>query len=355
MPENPPDGSNGPEWTNDPDLASRRFGGTVMWATDELFAEKENLVNPWPPRHQPETFGPKGQVYDGWETRRRREPGDDAAVVRLGLPGIVSGVVVDTAFFKGNYPPAVSVDACALDGYPGPEEVAAADWVPLVTRAPVAGHTRALFPIEGAAADRRFTHVRLTMHPDGGVARLHVHGSPVPDPRLLDTDALDLAALENGGRIVGCSDMFYSAPDNMLAPGLAAHQAEGWETARRRDDGNDWAVVRLAGAGVVRFADLDTSNLRGNAPGWAALRGCDTGSADPAEPGSWFDLLPRTRLQPDTRHRFVLPERREVTHVRLDIFPDGGMARLRLFGGLTERGRAELTRRFRESSAGPTG
>ncbi|WP_199430327.1 allantoicase [Qaidamihabitans albus] len=325
-----------PEWTNQTELASRRFGGTVMWASDELFAEKENLLNPWRPRHQPETFGPKGQLYDGWETRRRREPGDDQAILRLGLPGVLGGVVVDTAFFKGNYPPFVSVEACDVDGYPGVAELSETDWETIVPRSPVAGDAENFFAVH---SPRRSTHVRLTMHPDGGVARLRVHGAVVSDPRLLDLDALDLAALENGAVCTDCSDMFYSSPSNMLAPGLAAHQAEGWETARRRDDGNDWAVVRLAGAGIVRFAELDTSNLRGNAPGWAAL----SGSADG---GEWFELLPKTRLQPDTRHRFAVPVRQEATHVRLDIFPDGGLARLRLFGGLTGEGRESLRARF---------
>lgn len=323
-----------PEWTSKVELASRAVGGTVMWATDELFAEKENLVNPWRPRHQPETFGPKGQLYDGWETRRRREPGDDVALLRLGLPGVVHGVVVDTAFFKGNYPPFVSVEAVAVDGYPTAAELAQISWDPLVSRAPVAGDAETFFAVD---SPRRYTHVRLTMHPDGGVARLRVHGEVVPDPQLLDPSALDLAALENGADIVGCSDMFYSSPRNMLLPGLAAHQAEGWETARRRDSGNDWAIVRLAGPGVVRFAELDTSNLRGNAPGWAALSGSDARVSTLDDPSAWFELLPRTRLQPDTRHRFAVPQRREATHVRLDVVPDGGLARLRLHGGLTSR------------------
>ncbi|MER7863566.1 allantoicase [Amycolatopsis japonica] len=325
-----------PEWTALPDLASRKFGGTVMWATDELFAEKENLVNPWVPAHQTETFGPKGQVYDGWETRRHREPGDDQAVVRLGLAGAITGVIVDTAFFKGNYPPFVSVEACAVDGYPSAAEVAEADWDVLVKRGAAAGHTENFFEIGGS---KRYTHVRLTMHPDGGVARLRVHGTPIPDPRLLDLGALDLAALENGAVVTGCSNMFYSSPNNLFSPGLAAHQAEGWETARRRDDGNDWVTVRLAGAGVIRFAEFDNSNLKGNAPGWAALSGRDGD-------GEWVELLPKTRLQPDTRHRFALAAGPEVTEVRLDIYPDGGMARLRLFGALSERGRADVTSRF---------
>ncbi|UOZ10939.1 MULTISPECIES: allantoicase [unclassified Amycolatopsis] len=328
--------SDRPEWTELPDLASRRFGGTVMWATDELFAEKENLVNPWTPAHRAETFGPKGQVYDGWETRRHREPGDDQAILRLGLAGTVTGVVVDTAFFKGNYPPFVSVEAASVPGYPSAAELATADWDILVDRAPAAGHTENFHTVNGS---RRYTHVRLTQHPDGGVARLRVHGAPIPDPDLLDLDALDLAALENGALVTGCSNMFYSSPNNMLSPGLAAHQAEGWETARRRDDGNDWATFRLAGAGTVRFVELDTSNLKGNAPGWASISGRDTY-------GEWVELLPKTRLQPDTRHRFAVPDGPEVTEARLDIYPDGGLARLRLFGRLTETGRANVKARF---------
>ena len=328
--------SDRPEWTELPDLASRRFGGTVMWATDELFAEKENLVNPWVPAHRAETFGPKGQVYDGWETRRHREPGDDQAILRLGLAGTVTGVIVDTAFFKGNYPPFVSVEATTVPGYPSAAEVQTADWDVLVDRAPAAGHTENFFTVNGS---RRYTHVRLTQHPDGGVARLRVHGAPIPDPDLLDLDALDLAALENGALVTGCSNRFYSSPNNILSPGLAAHQAEGWETARRRDDGNDWVTLRLAGAGIVRFAELDPSNLKGNAPGWASVSGRDTY-------GEWVPLLPKTRLQPDTRHRFALKDGPEVTEARLDIYPDGGLARLRLFGRLTEAGRANLKARF---------
>lgn len=334
-----------PEWTAQPDLASRRFGGTVMWATDELFAEKENLINPWTPAHQAETFGPKGQVYDGWETRRRREPGDDQAIVRLGLAGTISGVIVDTAFFKGNYPPFVSVEACAVDGYPNAAELSEVDWDVLVKRGAAAGHTENFFEVSGS---KRYTHVRLTMHPDGGVARLRVHGVPVPDPDLLDLGALDLAALENGAVVTGCSNMFYSSPNNLFSPGLAANQAEGWETSRRRDDGNDWVTVRLAGAGVVRFAELDNSNLKGNAPGWASLSGRDG-------EGEWIELLPKTRLQPDTRHRFALAEGPEVTEARLDIYPDGGMARLRLFGSLTERGRATLASRFEDARSSRVG
>jgi len=317
------------DFTALPDLASRLLGGGVVDANDEFFASRDNLVTAEPPTFAAGTFGPKGQVYDGWETRRRRQPGHDWAIVRLGAPGVVHGIVVDTSFFTGNYPPYASVDGCRLEGYPGPAELAGADWSTLLPRTPLAGDSRNAFSVD---SDRRVTHVRLSIYPDGGVARLRVHGVVVPDPRLWPDGRLDLASLEHGGRVVGCSNRFYGTPQQLIAPGLARVMGEGWETARRRDDGNDWVLVQLAAPGRVRLAELDTTHFKGNAPAAAALRGVDARTADPDDPAAWFDLLPRTRLQPDTRHRFPLDDVAVATHVRLDVFPDGGMARLRLHG-----------------------
>jgi allantoicase len=324
-------------WEQLPDLASRRFGGAVVWANDELFAERENLIKPAAPVYQTYTFGHKGQIYDGWETRRRREAGQDQAIVRLGMPGVVRRVVVDTAFFTGNYPPFASIEAIAVEGYPSPEELAAAEWTTVVPKSPLAGDTRNPFDVDD---HHRYTHVRLTIYPDGGVARLRVHGEPIADPRFLDPAGLDLAALANGARITGCSNMFYSSPNNLIAPGPAAVMGEGWETARRRDDGNDWVSVRLAAPGIVRRVELDTSHFKGNAPGWASVSAGDDGA-------TWTGLLPRQRLQPDTRHLFRVEGR--ATHARMDVYPDGGMARLRLYGSLTEDGREQLTQRWRDA------
>jgi len=323
------------------DLAARELGGSVVAATDELFAGRENLIKAGPPVFQPHTFGLKGQLMDGWETRRRRTPGCDQAIVRLGCPGVVRTVVIDTAHFTGNYPPAASVEACGVDGYPAPDELADADWLPLVPRSPLRGDSVHEFTV---ADEHRFSHVRLTIYPDGGVARLRVLGEVVADPRLLPP-VFDLAALEHGGRVLDCSNSFYSSPNNLIAPGLARVMGDGWETARRRDDGNDWVSLQLACAGRPVLAEIDTTHFVGNAPGWASLTGDDG-----------VPLLPRTRLQPDTRHRFVLAaaeistERRlrnaEISTVRLDVFPDGGVGRLRLYGAPTEAGRATLQLRF---------
>jgi allantoicase len=317
-----------------PDLASRAVGGAVVAANDESFAERENLVLPTAPVARTE-FGHKGKVYDGWETRRRRTAGHDWAVVRLGTPGIVAGVVVDTAFFTGNYPPHASLDGAAIEGHCSVDELLRADWQPLLPLHDLAGNTHNIFPVY---SDRRVTHVRLNIHPDGGVARLRVHGHALPDPRLLDAGPFDLAALENGAVISGVSDEFYGRPQQLISPGPARSMGEGWETARRRGPGNDWVEVTLACEGVVTLVELDTSWFLHNAPGSASLTGIGSGGE--------VAVLPRTRLQPDTRHRFVLDDAAGVEKVRLDVHPDGGMARLRLWGRPTSRGRAALGRRW---------
>lgn len=332
------------EFAGLPDLASRRLGGSVVSATDELFAEKENLIRPEPPAFSAGEFGHKGKVYDGWETRRRRDPGHDHAIVRLGVPGVVHGVVVDTSFFLGNFPPQVSVEGVWADSYPAPAELAGLAWAPLVPLSAVRGGAVNDFAVGDR---RRWSHVRLSIYPDGGVARFRVHGEPQPDPAFL-TGTIDLAAVENGGAVAGCSDAFYSSAWNLIMPGRAASMADGWENARRRDGGYDYVAVALAGAGFVRQVEIDTSYFVGNAPGWGRLLAARLEPPGPVpEAADWRELLPRVRLQPDTRHRFLVDESQPVTHVRLEVFPDGGVARLRVLGELTPDALGSLRGRYR--------
>ena len=341
-----------------PDLL--RLRGSVVAASDEFFAAKENLIKPTAPVFVPDTYGAKGQVYDGWETRRRRGPGgtlpDHAAhdwvIVRLGVPGVVRAIVVDTAHFTGNYPQACSADACSVTGYPAFEQVAvdprAVTWEEIVPRVVVTGDARHAFKVPSS---RRFTHVRLKIFPDGGVARLHVHGEVVPDPDLLEGLTVDLAALENGADVAALSDQnYFSAPRNLISPGLSRVMGEGWETRRRRRAGHEWLVIRLAGHGVIRLAEIDTSWYRGNHPDTASLQTLDdTTGASLTDESAWRDLLPPVRLLPDTPHRFRVSGA-PATHVRLNIFPDGGVARLRLYGSLTSEGLAAARRRWQETA-----
>jgi allantoicase len=333
-------------------LADRRLGAGVIAANDEFFAERENMIEPKRAEFVPELFGHKGKIMDGWETRRRRgasaeepHPVDDDhdwALVRLGAPGVLHGIVVDTAHFRGNYPRAVSIEATSVDGAPSPAELLAdgAVWTTVVEKTAIGGHAANGFAVE---AGRRFTHLRVNQHPDGGIARLRAYGEVVPDPAWLSAlGTFDLVALENGGAVEDASDRFYSPPDNTIQPGRSRQMDDGWETRRRRDRGNDWIRYALTAQARIRAAEIDTAFLKGNAAGWAALSGKD------GERGEWRELLPRTRLQPDTVHRFLLDEDAPaVTHVRLDIFPDGGIARLRLHGSPTAEGAQHLAERCR--------
>jgi allantoicase len=331
-----------------PDLASRALGGSVIFATDELFAEKENLIKPEAPAFAAGQFGNRGKIYDGWETRRHRAPEHDHAIVRLGIPGIVNEVIVDTSFFRGNYPPEVSVEAAAADGYPAPGELTR--WHTLVERSDALGDTVNRYPV---SSPLRWTHVRLSIYPDGGVARLRVHGTPLPDPRFL-AGTVDLAALENGGRLVGCSDQFYASAGNLILPGLAAGMAGGWENARRRGPGNDYVTVALAGRGVLRYAEIDTSWFVGNAPDRIRLLAADAPGAELPPDSAWREVLPGTPVQPDTRHRYLVGGGGEgapaiATHVRLDVIPDGGLARLRVYGEIVPDALAGLRQRWQSA------
>jgi allantoicase len=323
--------------THATDLASRWLGGSVVAASDESFGEKENLLNPAPAAFEPGHYGNRGEIVDGWETRRRREPGHDWAIVRLGAPGIITSVDVDTSFFTGNFPQAASIEAGGWEGYPSPGELAgAAGWEPIVPLSKLTGDSHNVFTVTDT---RRFTHVRVSAHPDGGIARLRVLGRVVPDPRELDGLTIDLASQRHGGLVVESSDDFYTSASHLNRPGQARTMGEGWETQRRRGPGNDYVVFRLAFPGVVRSVVVDTAHFKYNASAAVTLRGCGDGPVPAADSPGWLPLLDRTRLQPDTRHVFASRCPEPVSTVRLDAFPDGGLSRVRLLGSVTAQAR----------------
>lgn len=334
------------EFETFPELANRALAGSVIWATDEAFAERENLIAAHEPDFDPKEFGNKGKVYDGWETRRRRHAeigGHDSAIVRLGVPGLIRGIVVDTAWFKGNYPTHIAVWGLQCDEYLSAEEIAALPedkWTQLVPETAAKGDSKHPFTIdpESAEGSTRFTHIKLDMIPDGGIARLRVYGQTTPDPRFME-GTVDLAATENGARVTECSNMFFSSPNQILSLGRSINMGGGWENARRRTEGNDHVSVKLAGEGVLRHVEIDTSYFVFNAPGEVQLTGY---TAD----GEQVELVAKHKALPDTRHRFVVDSDQPVTDVRLDVFPDGGIARLRIFGELTKAGLQDVQKQW---------
>ncbi len=337
----PRDGDPAPDftvrWIN---LAQPRLGAAVIYATDDFFAPKERLILPSAPVFIPGRYDENGKWMDGWESRRRRGPGHDFCIVRLGVDGVIRGLDIDTTHFTGNYPPEASVEAARLER-PGPSDDPMDDvaWVELVPRIRLRGDRHNYVAIEDG---RAWNHLRLHIYPDGGVARLRVYGEVRPDWSAVDPAAeVDLAALENGGRIVACNDSHFGAPENLLAPGRGVDMGDGWETRRRREPGHDWTVIALGHRGRVRRVEVDTAFFKGNYPERCGLEGIDLAagadeSALLAPDAPWRELLPPQPLGPDRRHRFAgeVAEIGPVTHVRFNIYPDGGVSRLRLFGTL---------------------
>jgi allantoicase len=321
------------------ELASERLGGRVLAANDEFFAPKENLLKPAAPIFAADKYTDRGKWMDGWETRRRRTPGCDWCVIALGLPGRIRGLVIDTSFFKGNFPALASLEACAAGSAPSVESLldTGQSWTPLLPESALIGDSQNRFHI---TAPERFTHLRFKIFPDGGVARLRVHGDVLPDWKAIESagEDIDLAAVERGGLVVASSDKFFGAPANLILPGASLGMFDGWETRRRRGPGHDFAVVRLGAPGIVHRVVVETSFFKGNFPESCSLDACRAASdaRDDTTHATfkWAEILPRSPLEADA-HRVFEKELRpsgEVTHVRLNIFPDGGVARLRVLG-----------------------
>jgi allantoicase len=326
------------------DLAAERLGGRVLAANDEFFAPKENILKAAAPVWIADKYTDVGKWMDGWETRRRRTAGYDWCIVKLGLPGVVHGVVVDTANFKGNYPDHCELEACIADGDPSVSKLedTVTKWTSLLPKSPLAGDTLNRFAISHG---NRITHLRMKIYPDGGVARLRVHGEVIPDwPAIARAgEDIDLAAVEHGGWVIASSDMFFGSRNNLIQPGHSTGMHDGWETRRRRGPGHDWCVVRLGDASTIHRIEVDTSYFKGNFPESCSLEVC-TAPRDVVDPSalgalSWQEILARTKLKADSQHVYEkeILDAGAVTHARFHIYPDGGVARLRLFGSLARK------------------
>ncbi len=331
------------EFTELIDLASEKLGGAVLYANDDFFAPKENLLKPNAPIFIEGKYTDLGKWMDGWETRRRRSPRLDETfdwcVIRLGLPGIIHGVVVDTSFFRGNYPSHCSLEACAIDGQPNVEQLLSAEteWTEILSLSELEGDSQNSFAIN---FPQPVTHLRLKIYPDGGVARLRVYGEVAPDWAALRRreSEIDLAAVEHGGMVLEASDMFFGHKHNLIMPGLAQDMSDGWETKRRRGAGYDWCILKLGKAGIIKRVEVDTSYFKGNYPESCSIEVCRADNDKNFDALDWQMLLPNSKLQAHTRHTFVdeIKDCEAVTHVRFNIFPDGGVSRLRLFGRIAE-------------------
>jgi len=308
-------------------LEQPRLGTRVTYATDEFFAAKERLIEASEPVFIDDKYDDHGKWMDGWESRRKRTPGHDHCIIRLGVPGVLHGVDIDTSFFTGNYPPHAAIDACVSEN-----DVPAGGWIEIVGKTELGGDQHHYLSID---VDSIWTHLRLNIYPDGGVARLRVYGEVRPDVSAME-GVIDLVALENGGRAIACSDEHYGSMHNLNVAGRGVNMGDGWETARRRGPGNDWVILALGQPGVIEQVEIDTAHFKGNYPDRVSLHAAVFSNGDDAnfDSDAWQVLLPETKLGMDKQHRYEneLKAVGVVSHVRMSIFPDGGISRLRLHG-----------------------
>jgi allantoicase len=322
------------DFTSLVDLASARLGGRVLFANDEFFASRHNLLKREDAVSIPDRFTPNGKWMDGWESRRKRGPGHDWCVIELGRRGVVRGVDIDTSFFTGNFPEKASIDACDVTGAVTPKTVDKLPWSSILSPVVLSGNTHNRFPV---LINRAVTHLRFHIYPDGGVARLRVHGEVMVDWKR-KKGLVDLVAMENGGRALLASDEHFGVKNNLLLPGRAPNMGEGWESRRRRGPGHDWVILRLGTPGHVDKVEIDTNHFKGNYPDSASLEGAFAPTATVDDFANnrvpFVPLLPAQKLRPHRRHIIGkgLARHDALTHVRLKIFPDGGVSRLRLYG-----------------------
>ncbi len=331
-----------PEFTKLTNLAATRLGAQVVFATDDFFADKARLIDPKPPVFIAGKYDDNGKWMDGWESRRKRVEGHDFAVVKLGRSGIISGFEVDTSHFTGNFPPFCSIDVARSDA----EMPNDSDWQEVVGKSELQGDSQHYYAVDNSEI---WTHVRLHIYPDGGVARLRVYGQVFMDWDSFDqTHTIDLAALEYGGQALYANDTHFGVPENLIAPGKGINMGDGWETRRnlaRATDPDYWtkthdfAILELAHKGTVERILIDTAYFKGNFPDRVSIQATDLSGLAYGEiieaSKDWPELLSIQNLTADSEHEYIPAGADPITHIRLNIYPDGGVSRVRMFGKIT--------------------
>ncbi|WP_020178132.1 allantoicase [Methylopila sp. M107] len=327
---------NAPDFVYDyVNLASPLMGSTAALASDEFFADKSRVLQDAPAVFVPDLFDDNGKWMDGWETRRRRNGGNDWLLIHLGVPGVVKGVDIDTSHFTGNYPPAAAIEAVFSEGTPDPN----GRWRPLVRTTALGPNAHHYVPVGDLDP---VNWLKLSIYPDGGVARLRVYG--VPNRDWTDEERhgeLELSAAKYGGRIIAYNDAHYGNVLSLLSDGRGRTMGDGWETRRRREPGNDWIIAALAAPGAIDRIEVDTAHFKGNFPDSCSIQAArvEQGTQQSLITQSmfWPELLGPQKLEADKIHGFAVDKISDIgpiSHVRLNIFPDGGVSRLRLFGKL---------------------
>lgn len=321
-----------PDFTGLTNLISERIGTKVLSVSDDFFAEAPAMLKEGRGVFIADRYTDRGKWMDGWESRRKRVPGYDWCILKMGLRGVIHGFDIDTNHFLGNHPPFASVDGASTTQRTPSEK----DWQEIVAKSPLKPGSQNFFAV---TTRKEWTHLRLNIYPDGGVARFKAYGHVAPDWTQLDPKELvDLANIRWGGRVLTCNDMFFGPKDNLILPGRGTGMHDGWETKRKREPGHDWAILRLGHSGRIRRIEVDTAHFKGNFPDRCSVDACyapDLKDDQISQYKAWTTILPEQKLYADEEHVYLKELKandEQYSHVRLNIYPDGGVSRLRIFG-----------------------
>ncbi|KAF9582721.1 Allantoicase [Lunasporangiospora selenospora] len=321
------------------ELASASRGGKVLSSTDEFFGEAFHLIQHGPAIEDKNRESSHGFWKDGWETRRHNKDTHHSAIIQLACPATIAGFDIDTSFFDGSHPVSASIEGCLVRE----EEKGKYQWQELLPKVPLNGNSHQFYGLK--QSETVVTHIRLNMYPDGGIARLRVYGSVAPI--LPHFTTLELSSFSNGGRVIKSSNDRYGNPSNILLPFVGVNTRDGWQTRRSRvESHHDWVEIKLGVPGLLESVSIDTTHFRGNNPEYASLDACTSEYNDVRfDPDvKWVNILKRSELTADVNNLFKLETDGEAfTHVRLNIYPDGGISRLRVFGTRSDISKVEKT------------
>jgi len=315
-------------------LASPKMGTKILSVSDEFFGEANRMLSDKDPVFIEDKFDEHGKWMDGWESKRRRDGGNDWVIIKLGSPGVISNIEVDTSYFTGNFPPFFSLEGTNSKKNPTDEK----DWVSLITKASLIGDQKNNFEIKST---KTVNYIRLQIFPDGGVARLRLFGEVRYDwSKFKNHELIELSSLNLGGSIVAFNNAHYGDVSALLSEGRGRTMGDGWETRRRREPGNDWIIIKLAKKAIIKEIEIDTAHFKGNFPDQASIQAVSGSEVIISNENiikdseKWDFILEKTKLKADSIHKFSLDlnSQKEATHVRLNIYPDGGVSRLRIFG-----------------------
>jgi allantoicase len=314
------------------DLAQPRLGSKVIFKTDDFFASAHRVIDPTPPVFKEGLFDKNGKWMDGWESRRKRISGHDFLIVKLGKPGSISKVDIDTSHFNGNQPSMISLEGCNSKS----KSLKDLQWKTIIGKKKTKANSHHLF---NTISKSIFTHIKLNIFPDGGVARLRLYGNISKENNNFTNKTINLASLLNGASVIACNNEHFGKAENILAPGKAKNMGDGWETRRRRDTGFDWLILNSIEGKKINKIEISTHHFKGNFPSHCSLQAAfipNKISSSSVVKGSnkWKFLMNKVNLSANKTHTFTnkLMKNEKINFIKINIFPDGGISRFRIFG-----------------------